>query len=212
MFLTPVFLNRELGKIGTGATFAVWRASGLIDIGVRCVVAAGWSVTRGGARTFIRPSSSRWLSKAPASGRSDFEAPRMLRSPSGYKHLGRLSGLRDPAFLLKLQGSPARDDTPCAPATNSSTGSSNARIEYRPPDAAQVLNNGKRRTKASSSSLGASRRDVPCTEDWTGQPQVAAALSTIRGLRREALLTMPVQPGCGPSATTRRGFQSPRRH
>ncbi|WP_374493847.1 CHAT domain-containing protein [Zoogloea sp.] len=178
-----VFLNCcELGKIGTGGgRLAASLARELIDIGVRCVVAAGWEVNDAAARTFIETFFEQMAEQGASFGKAISEARRACyEAHSGHNTWGAYQAYGDPAFQLKLQGNPARDDTPLRSSHELIDWIEQRRIECRLPDAAQVLDNGKKDDagfKQLARRIKTRLRHVP--ENWTGQPQVQHALARL---------------------------------
>ena len=112
-----VFLSCcHLGKIGTGAEdqrLAASLARELIDMGVRCVVAAGWEVRDDAALNF----SETFFNQMAVQGARFADAIFLARRAALDAHpdcntWGAYQAYGDPAFQLRLNAGATRDDAP----------------------------------------------------------------------------------------------------
>lgn len=112
-----VFLNCcHLGKIGpeagTGSNrLAYSLARELIDMGVRCVVAAGWEVDDTAAHTFTEVFFDQMANRNAGFGDALREARRATFAAHPERNTwGAYQAYGDPAFQLKVQRGPEPDD------------------------------------------------------------------------------------------------------
>ena len=110
-----VFLNCcELGKIGTGGgRLAASLARELIDIGVRCVVAAGWEVNDAAARTFIETFFEQMAEQGASFGEAISTARAVcFEAHPGHNTWGAYQAYGDPQFCLVSGGRGKSGDEP----------------------------------------------------------------------------------------------------
>lgn len=111
-----VFLNCcHLGKIGDtgGQRLAASLARELIEMGVRCVVAAGWEVNDQAARQFIETFFAQMAQADLSFGEALIEARRATFAANpDCNTWGAYQAYGDPSFQLKVNRPPPRDDTP----------------------------------------------------------------------------------------------------
>jgi len=134
-----VFLNCcHLGKIGTGGSrLAASLARELIDMGVRCVVAAGWEVHDGAARTFIETFFAQMAQHDASFGEAITAARKAtFEAHPDHNTWGAYQAYGDPAFQLKVHRNPASDDAPMCAPNELIDWIEQRRIECRLPDAA----------------------------------------------------------------------------
>ena len=177
-----VFLNCcELGKIGSGGgRLAASLARELIDMGVRCVVAAGWEVNDTAARTFIETFFEQMAEQGASFGEAIFEARRMCyEAHPGHNTWGAYQAYGDPAFQLKVHRNPTRDDTSLRSSHELVDWIEQRRIECRLPDAGQMFQRGGKDDgfKQIARRIQTRLRHVP--EGWIKQPQVQHALARL---------------------------------
>ncbi len=177
-----VFLNCcHLGKIGTGSSrLAASLARELIDMGVRCVVAAGWEVHDGAARTFIETFFEQMAQRNAPFG----EAITVARAVTFDAHpdhntWGAYQAYGDPAFQLKVQRNPASDDAPMRAPNELIDWIEQRRIESRLPDAGPMLQPAGNASgyKQTAQRIKTRLRHVP--EGWAKLPEVQQALGRL---------------------------------
>ena len=177
-----VFLNCcHLGKIGTGSSrLAASLARELIDMGVRCVVAAGWEVHDGAARTFIETFFEQMTQRNASFG----EAITVARATTfeafpDHNTWGAYQAYGDPAFQLKVRRNPASDDAPMRAPNELIDWIEQRRIESRLPDAGQMLQSAGKDSgfKQAAQRIKSRLRHVP--ERWTSLPEVQQALARL---------------------------------
>jgi hypothetical protein len=112
-----VFLSCcNLGKADVGPGYAPHRlayslARELIEMGVRCVVAAGWEVDDLAAKTFSATFFERFVGRGDSFGNALLEARRACHQ--GFRHLntwGAYQAYGDPAFTLGERATGEEDD------------------------------------------------------------------------------------------------------
>lgn len=177
-----VFLNCcHLGKIGTGSSrLAASLARELIDMGVRCVVAAGWEVHDGAARTFIETFFEQMTQRNASFG----EAITVARATTfeafpDHNTWGAYQAYGDPAFQLKVRRNPASDDAPMRAPNELIDWIEQRRIESRLPDASQMLQSAGKDSgfKQIAQRIKTRLRHVP--ERWINLPEVQQSLARL---------------------------------
>ncbi|WP_374475164.1 CHAT domain-containing protein [Zoogloea sp.] len=177
-----VFLNCcELGKIGTGGSkLAASLARELIDIGVRCVVAAGWEVNDGAARTFIETFFEQMAEQGASFGEAISTARAVcFEAHPGHNTWGAYQAYGDPAFQLKVHRNPAKDDAPLRSSHELIDWIEQRRIECRLPDAGQMFQSAGKGDgfKQIARRIQTRLRHVP--EGWISLPEVQQTLGRL---------------------------------
>lgn len=194
-----VFLSCcHLGKIGAAAgsnsnRLAYSLARELIDMGVRCVVAAGWEVDDAAARTFTETFFDQMANQAACFGsaisiarQSTFDAHPACNTWGAYQAYG------DPSFQLKVQRGAPADDTPLSAPDELIDWLEQRRLDSRLGAASSIIKSTDFKTTAQR--VKTRLKHVP--DSWIGLPDVQQTLGRLYAeygaegfqLARQALL------------------------
>ncbi len=192
----------HLGKIGPEAGAGSHRLAyslsrELIDMGVRCVVAAGWEVDDSAARTFTETFFDQMTRHNAAFG----EAVTVARGATfdahpGCNTWGAYQAYGDPSFQLKLQRGPAPDDRPLRAPDELVDWLEQRRLDSRLASAGRQRRATAREADFKTVAQRVRNRLKHVPESWTGLPEVQQALGRLYGeygregfaLARDALL------------------------
>lgn len=176
-----VFLSCcHLGKIGAAGSssnrLAYSLARELIDMGVRCVVAAGWEVDDAAARTFTETFFDQMTNQAACFGaaisiarQSTFDAHPACNTWGAYQAYG------DPSFQLKAHRGAPTDDTPLGAPDELIDWLEQRRLDSRLGAASSVIKGTDFKTAAQR--VKTRLKHVPDT--WVGLPEVQQALGRL---------------------------------
>ena len=146
VFLNCCHLARS-GVGGNGNRLAAGLSRKLIEMGVRCVVAAGWEVRDDAAQTFAETFFERMAVRGEPFGEAIFQARNAtLAAHHDCNTWGAYQAYGDPSFRLTTKPSPRRDDDPLSAAEELVEWIAQRRLgECRPDVAAQDLTALRRR-------------------------------------------------------------------
>jgi hypothetical protein len=177
-----VFLSCcHLGKIGAAAgsnsnRLAYSLARELIDMGVRCVVAAGWEVDDAAARTFTETFFDQMANQAACFGtaismarQSTFDAHPACNTWGAYQAYG------DPSFQLKVQRGAPADDTPLGAPEELIDWLEQRRLDSRLGTASSIIKGTDFKTAVQR--VKTRLKHVPDT--WVGLPEVQQTLGRL---------------------------------